>query len=394
MLNILKKTSIITRVALLLTLVALFAGGSTLVRADTYDTQINALNDKNSLNKQALGSLDTQASSYQAAITELQARVTSLQRSINENQAAQASLQKQIEAKRLEIDHQRVVLGEVLRSIYVDGDISTIEMLATSNNLSDYVDKEEYRNSVQNQIQDTLAQIAVMQKQLQVQNTKVEQLIAGQKEQQAQLAADKQKQISLLSYNQQQQNEFTAKLKANNVQIAKLQAQQEAAQEAYARRNGVTYYGTAGNGNYPSRWANARQDSLLDTWGMYNRECVSYVAWKVASTGRYMPHWGGAYDGSHIGGNAFAWIHNADVDNIPRSTSTPTTWRAGVAVVWDQNDGVGPVGHVAYLEAVNGDGSIEVSQYNFFSRTLGHGKFSRMHVSADVASNLDYIYFK
>jgi len=43
---------------------------------------------------------------------------------------------------------------------------------------------------------------------------------------------------------------------------------------------------------------------------------------------------------------------------------------------------------VAYVEVVNGDGSIEVSQYNFV-----HGQFSRMHVDAGIAASLDYIYF-
>lgn len=385
MLKILQKTSVITRVALLLTLVALFAGGSTLVRADTYDEQIKALKNKNSVNQRALNDLGAQASSYQDEISRLQSQISALQRSIDKNHAEQTLLKTQIVEKQREIDHQRAVLGDVLRSMYVDGDISTIEMLATSNNLSDYVDKEEYRNSVQNQIQDTLAQIALLQKQLQAKKVKVDKLIDDQKTQQSQLAADKRRQSSLLAYNQNQQASYNSRLKANLAQISKLQAAQAAAQAAYARRNGVKYYGTAGHGGYPSIWANAPQDSMLDDWGMYNRECVSYVAWKVASTGRYMPHWGGAYSNGYWGGNAYAWVHNADVANIPRGTHP----RAGAAVVWGTDDGVGPLGHVAYVDSVNGDGSIEVSQYNFGI----HGAFTRMHVSASTVSHLDFIYF-
>lgn len=389
--KILKKTSVITRVALLLTLVALFAGGSSLVRADTYDTQIQALKNKNAANVRALDDLGAQASSYQDAIARLQEQISALQQSINKNQAEQAALRAQIVEKQKEIDHQRAVLGEVLRSMYVDGDISTIEMLATSNNLSDYVDKEEYRNSIQNQIQDALAQIAALQKQLQAKKVKVDQLIDDQKTQQNQLAANKKKQSSLLSYNQSQQSAYNQKLQANRAQISKLYAAQAAAQAAYARSHRITYYGESGNGGYPNKWAYAKQDTLVDDWGMLNRECVSYVAWKVDASGHHMPHWGGDYT-NHRGGNAYRWMDNADIDHIRRTGSPPSSWRSGVAVVWDENDGVGSVGHVAYLEAVNSDGSIEVSQYNFGGPSM-HGKFSRMHVDAGEANRLDYIYF-
>ena len=36
----------------------------------------------------------------------------------------------------------------------------------------------------------------------------------------------------------------------------------------------------AGN-DYPSNLANARKDSLVDPWSFYNRECTSFVAWKL-----------------------------------------------------------------------------------------------------------------
>jgi peptidoglycan hydrolase CwlO-like protein len=388
------RTSLVTRVVLLAVVAGLVLGTTAqIVRADSFDTKINALEQKNEANQAALDDLGAQASSYKDAINRLQSQINSLQRSISANEAKQADLEKQIAQKQKEIDQERVVLGDILRSMYVDGQMSTIEMLATSNSLSDYVDKQAYRNSVQAKIQEAVAQITKLQQQLQAKKTAVEKLIAGLKDQKSQMAASKRKQASLLAYNQSQQGAYNAKVKANLAQIRKLEAAQAAAQAAYARSHGVNFYGTAGNGGYPNRWANVAKDSVLDNWGFWNRECVSYVAWKVSATGHYMPHWGGLYDGRHWGGNAFAWIHNADVDNIPRTGSPPSSWRSGVAVVWDKYDGVGSKGHVAYLEAVNSDGSIEVSQYNFFSASLGHGHFSRMHLSASDANQLDYVYF-
>lgn len=384
--------SLSTRLKVIAVLAVLVVAGSgtSIVRADSYSTKIKALQAQNGHTQDRLDDLGAQASNYQDAISQLSAQIASVQRGIAANQARQAKLQKEILQKQAEIARERVVLGDVLRSMYVDGQMTTIEMLATSDSLSDYVDKEEYRNSVQGKIQSALADIAALQKQLEGQKMQVEQLIIDQKNEQAQLAANKRKKAAMLSYNQHQQANFNQQLKANRAKIIKLQAEQAAAQAAYGRQHHITYYGTAGNGGYPSIWANATQDTLVDDWGMLNRECVSYVAWKVAATGHYMPHWGGDY-ANHAGGNAYAWIENANIDHIHRTGSPPSSWRSGVAVVWDQYDGVGPVGHVAYLEAVNSDGSIEVSQYNFGYGL--HGKFSRMHVDAGEASRLDYIYF-
>lgn len=100
--------------------------------------------------------------------------------------------------------------------------------------------------------------------------------------------------------------------------------------------------------SYP--WANTPfPNSIPDTWGMYQRQCVSYTAWKVASSGRTMPNWAGR-------GDAKLWDDNAIADGIP----VDTTPRVGDIAV----DNSGPYGHTMYVEAVNPDGTIHVSQYN------------------------------
>jgi hypothetical protein len=39
---------------------------------------------------------------------------------------------------------------------------------------------------------------------------------------------------------------------------------------------------TLGTNDYPSNLANAAQDSVVDPWHFYNRECVSFVAWRLS----------------------------------------------------------------------------------------------------------------
>lgn len=346
-----------------------------MVWADEYQAQINALTQQNAANRSALTELESVAQSYADAIQKLQQQIDALQASINANLDLQAQLQKQIAEAQAEIDRQRAILAEDVKAMYVDGTPSSLEMLASSRDFSDYVDKQEYRSRVQTKLQDTLKKIAELQKQLQVQKAKVEALIKDMQIQQGQLNADRAKQWELLNLNEQQQASYDAQIKANNSKVAQLRAEQAAANRRLTggTSGGVTA-GDPGHGGYPTYLNNAAQDSLVDPWGMYNRECVSYTAWKVYSTYGYMPYWGGV-------GNANQWPGNAARAGIPTS-STP---RVGSVAVWN----VGYYGHVMWVEAVNADGSIWISQYNYDF----NGRYSEMYVSAGMASNLTYIYF-
>jgi surface antigen len=340
--------------------------------ADSYQDQINALNSQNADARAVVNGLQATAASYQDAINQLQGQIDGLQASIDANKAQQASLQQQIADAQAQIDQERAYLAGDVKAMYVDGTPSTLEVLATSKNLSEFVDKQEYRTAVQNKLQDTLKKIAELQKELQTKKAQVDQLLGEQTAQQNQLAGAQAQQAALLNYNEGQQAAYNAQIKANSSQIAQLRAQQAAANKSLG---GGVIAGDPGHGGYPAKWADAAQDTLIDNWGMYNRECVSYTAWKVYQTYGYMPYWGGS-------GNANQWPGDARAAGIPTS-STP---RADSVAIWN----VGAFGHAMWVEAVNSDGSLWVSQYNYDYQ----GHYSEMAVSASMARNLTYIYFQ
>ncbi len=64
--------------------------------------------------------------------------------------------------------------------MYVEDDISTLEMLASSKDLSDFVDKQQYRNSVKNKIKLTLDRITELRHQLKGQKESLESTIKEQ----------------------------------------------------------------------------------------------------------------------------------------------------------------------------------------------------------------------
>lgn len=316
-----------------------------LALADRFDSQIAALRAENSNKAAAQVQLGAQAASLQEEVNKLQGRINTLQAQINTNQAKSQSLRRQIVEAQRELDRQKRVLGENIKAMYLEGQISTLEMLASSKDLSDFVDKAQYRNSVSDKIKSTVQKITELKQKLASQKVQVEQLLADQKAMRSQLDAQEAVKNNLLALNQNQQAALNSQIKANNAQIGELRRQQAIEN---ARFNIGSMHGDPNNGGYPSVWANAPQDSVVDSWGMYNRECVSFTAWKVWNSGRHMPYWGGV-------GNANQWDDNARAEGIPVDSHP----RVGDVAISNS----GPWGHAMYVEAV-GNGSIYISQYN------------------------------
>lgn len=350
--NILKKIAISGRfVAVFIMILALFGGGSrlTTVFADQFDEKIQQLSEQNDKTSSNLEQLGSEASDLEDAIAKLQKQINTLQSQIIETQSKIDNLEKDIRQAQKELDKQRSLLGLNIREMYVEGDISTLEMLASSKDLSEFIDKQQYRNSVQSKIKETLDQVNELRNQLKDKKDLLAANAEDLKTRQASINESKSEQASLLGLNQSQQNQLDSKIKKTNSEIAKLRAQQAAANAVLFGGNVPT--GSAANcGGYPKAWCHAPMDSIIDTWGMYNRECVSYTAWKVWSVGKHMPYWGGI-------GNANQWDENARAAGLPVNNNPN-----GVGVVAISNSGF--YGHSMYVEQVYGDGTILVSQYN------------------------------
>ncbi|HSX47453.1 MAG TPA: hypothetical protein VLF63_01625, partial [Patescibacteria group bacterium] len=254
-----------------------FVGTAVYVHADQFDAQINALQQQNSGAQSNINNLASQAGSYQAAINVLQSQINGIQAALTVNLNKQTALQQQIDADKQNIITQKLYLGEDIKTMYIDGQLSTIEQLATSRNLSDFVDKQEYRSIVQDKVDALIKQIAKLQSQLQQQKGLLDILITTENEQNAQLGSAEAQQQQLLSYNQSQQNTFNQQIQANQSQISSLRQQQAIANH---RLGGNDVAGDPNHGGYPAKWDYpVPQDSELDSWGMLNRECVSYTAW-------------------------------------------------------------------------------------------------------------------
>lgn len=344
-------TNSLKTLVLSITVAASISGGPAIVHADQYDEQIKALNAQNQVAQGLVNGLAAQAGSYLQTINQLQIQINAMQAALSANQTQQAATQQKITENQNKITQERAYLADDIKTMYTDGQLSTIEELATSKNLSDYVDKQTYRTSVQNKINTTIKEIAALQAQLQKQKAELDVLIASEQQQNAQLATAQTQQQQLLNYNQGQQAAFNQQISANSGRIAQLRQAQIAANARFigGGSSGAAGTGSTCGGGYPAKWCEIPQDSVIDSWGMYNRECVSYTAFRVAASGRTMPYWGGS-------GNANQWVADAQGAGIPVDHS-PRVGDVAISLA-------GAYGHAMYVEGVNADGTINISQYN------------------------------
>jgi peptidoglycan hydrolase CwlO-like protein/surface antigen len=353
-----------------------------IVRADSYQAQINALSAQNSQLQSSADQLHNQASSYQAEVVQVQSQIAGLQNSINVNQNKSSQIQLEIQQENAQVAQDKLVLGNDIKTMYVNGQLNTVEMLATSSNLSQYVDQQVAYESVQHKIQNTLAQISAMENSLTQQKAQLSVVIKSQELQNSQLLNSENQLQQLLSYNQQQQASYNQQIQSNQSKIATLTAEQIAANRKLVNSSGgrVITSGSCG-GSYPAsasgpfgNWGcDYPLDNTLDNWGMYNRECVSYTAWMVYKTYGFMPYWGGS-------GDANQWPADAAAAGIP----TGTTPKVGSVAIYMGGAG-DPWGHAMWVVGINGN-KIIVDQYNLYY----DGNFYQTEISS---SGLIYIYF-
>ena len=349
------------------------------VYADIYQQQIDQLNAQNSQTQTQVDALANQASSYQAEINQLQAQISALQNAINQNQTKQAQIENQITTDQNEIAKDKQTLSDVIRTMYVNGQVSTIEMLATSKSISDFVDAETYRDAVSNEVNSLVNQISADEAQLKVQNTQLTEVIGVEQQQNNQLSSAQAQQQQLLSYNQQQQDAYNSQIQSNNSQISVLRQEQIDANRRLDGSGQVISSGSCG-GSYPAtavspyggNWGcDYGLDNTLDNWAMYNRECVSYTAWMVNET----------YGINTSGfGDANQWPGNAQAAGI----ATGSTPKVGSVAIYMGGYG-DPWGHAMWVVGISGN------EIHVFSYNDGYdGNFYDHWVNA---SGLTYIYF-
>ena len=325
--------------------------------------QASSLSAQISQNNQAAAELAAQGETLKARIAEFDAQInqTDIQIRLVQNKLAQ--LEIELNNAQKELDRHKVLLRASIKELYKKDDASSVELLVSVSNFSEYFNNKAYLNKLKSSIQESTEKVIALKEQIESQRNEQAKLLKQDQDSRAILAQARAEKDQLLADTQGQEANY--RNQANS-----LRQQQNQVMAAIAERmaaSGVSIISGSGNGGYPAKWANADYNNPpIDSWGMYARQCVSYTAFKVWQSGRNMPYWGGR-------GNANQWPANAraagyEVDRDPRPGDVAITYN-------------GVYGHAMYVEAVNGR-TVTVSQYNYIVNGQW-GQYSEMTLSAD-----------
>jgi surface antigen len=324
--------------------------------------QASALNAQIAQSNQAAADLAAQGETLKARISEFDSQIAKTDAQIQLVKNKLSQLEIELNNAQKELDRQKVLLKASIKELYKKNDASSVELLVSINSFNDYFNNKAYLNKLKANIQESTEKVIALKQQIQSQKDEQAKLLKQEQDSRAVLAQARSEKDQLLAETQGQEANYRN-------QVNSLKQQQNQVMSAIAAKmaaSGTVITAGSGNGGYPAKWANAPQDALIDSWGMYNRECVSYTAFKVWQSGRYMPYWGGR-------GNANQWPGNAraagfEVDNQPSPGDVAITYN-------------GFYGHAMFVEAVNGR-MVTVSQYNYIINGQW-GAYSEMTLSAD-----------
>jgi len=181
--NILKSLSKGTKKALASVLLFVFFCGNPVLAITQQEAQneLNQINSEISNINATITGLKSQKSSLANELSTLDAQAQAIQLQIDSAQAQIDVLVPQIEETHLLIEKaetdlakQKVILGEYVRQMYIDGQTSQVQLVLTSNSFSDFVDRSQYLNTMQERVKESTDKIIALKKELEAKRLDLE----------------------------------------------------------------------------------------------------------------------------------------------------------------------------------------------------------------------------
>ena len=404
------------------------------VNAQDYDSQINSVNS-------SIANINEKKSAVNSTIDSLAKELSDVQTKIDTTQAKKAEVQEQIETLKAEIAKLEKVIAErnsrleeQARSVQTNGARSYVDFLLNAESLSDAVsrigvvmdlmsanrelmqqqaeDKKQVESKEEAQ-QEKLAEQEAAEKELASLQTELNDTFSKNKVLLANLSQEELAEIAkrdgLVAEKEAFQKrlaEEKAKAEAEAARIAEASRQALAAQASQSQTTATqTSYeapaaaSTASTSTASSSTSTPAAQTQTSSYtyttgggfpavdpsfraslnGGYFGQCTYYVFNRMAQVGTPIGH--------SMMGNAAEWPSYARSYGYSVSHSPS----AGSAIVFQQGlAGADPTyGHVAFVEAVNADGSLYISEMN----VRGLNVISYRTISASVAAQATYIRF-
>ncbi|MFC4075748.1 CHAP domain-containing protein [Salinithrix halophila] len=269
-------------------------------------------------------------------------KVEGLEKKISETNKKihQAEVKKEKNKKQLKY-YERLFKNRI-RLMYEQGELGSMQALFESENFSDFLERFE-----------TLRLIVMRDRSLFDQYDKIRKEQDALKQKHLKLA-DKQKEEAEKA--RKLYDEVNKEIQKTEKKLQSLNAKESSIQSELDKLTLVDA------SLYPFKFAST---AGVDPWGFFNRQCTSFVAWRMNQHGQKFSN---TMRGGHFG-NAENWDDNARAIGMSVNQSPSV----GAIAQFDPGaSNAGSVGHVAYVTDVNGS-TVSIEEYNM-DTPLGYGK--------------------
>jgi len=321
--------------------------------------------------------LTNQIGNLESDIKTSEQKISDTQNSIGQTQGTIDSLSGQIEAKTKVLNELKAKLNSSLVEIYRSSMRSGFELVLGSASLSQSSNEKNYLQAVEMQVKAIHTQVISAKNDLEGQKSEQEkkkaelsELHNRQEQYKKNVEYQKTSKDKLLDMTVAQKQDYEAKVEKLKTEKTQISAQIYTERQKLRGKEVIS----GGGSGYPY---SSIDDP--DAWGFLTRECTSYAAWYLNVVR------GVKFINTRPGeGSAYNWANLARDQGLSVSSSA----RVGAAIAWSAGPLTSGWGHVAIVEAVNSDGTINLSEYNWNKYSYSY----RKNVNPGDYGSYSYIY--
>ena len=321
-------------------------------------------------------------------IASKEADIAQKEAEIKQNAAMRSDIEKKIKETEAKLERDKKAIRTLIKNVNTadGGNTPTaIDILASSESVSDVVEEDNRQESVEERLTEAAKQVTKDKEDLEQQKAAIQATINENNKKREEIVAARQV-IAEEKAGYDGDAAAAAKAQANatatmNAEIAAAKKAAADAAAAAARAGGSATAVAAGYGatgwwgvnTYPYA-SRCPQDNTRFYFHGSGCQCTSYAGWKAQEKwGVNIQSWGNA---SNWGNSAAARGYRVDSSPAPYTIAYSTS---------------GTYGHVMWVESVNANGTINLTEYNTTFRGCREGDFcARQNVNA---SAYRYIHF-